>query len=363
MKAAILYQTRTPLRVEEVELEKPGPGEVMVKLVAAGVCHTDLAVVHGDVSVPLPVVLGHEGAGIVQQVGAGVTSVKPGDHVVLTGGASCGKCYYCIKGMPVLCEIFRPLRFGGFLPEKQLRLKKNGQKLHHFFLQSSFAEYSVVPQEVAIKVRQDAPLETIGILGCGVMTGLGSVLNAAQVGVGASVAVFGCGGVGLSAIMAANLAGAYRIIAVDILENKLKMAEDLGANYTLDARKGKVVERITQMTGGGADYTIIAVGSVDATLQAIDAVRLGGKCIIIAAPPEGIKIPLDPRSLLRERILRGCSMGSGKPTLDIPRYVDLYMDGKLPIDKLVTHRYPLIEINQACEALDQGEAIKPVIML
>jgi len=362
MKAAILYQTKTPLRVDEVELEQPGPGEVLVKLVGTGVCHTDLAVAHGDVSVPLPVVLGHEGAGIVQQVSSGVTSLKPGDHVVLSGGASCGKCYHCIKGMPVLCEIFQPLRFGGFLPGNQSRLKKNGQKLHHFFLQSSFAEYSVVPQEVAIKVRQDAPLETICILGCGVMTGLGSVLNAAQAGAGTSVAVFGCGGVGLGAVMAANLAGVYRIIAVDILENKLKMAEELGANYTINASNGKVVERINQITGGGADYTIIAVGNVEATLQAIDAVRLGGKCVIIASPPQGIKVPLDPRSLLREKTLRGCSMGSGKPILDIPRYVDLYMDGKLPIDKLITHRYPLSEINKACQTLDQGEAIKPVIM-
>jgi Zn-dependent alcohol dehydrogenase len=242
------------------------------------------------------------------------------------------------------------------------RLRKNGQELNHFFLQSSFAEYAVVPQETAIKVRQDAPLETVGILGCGVMTGVGSVVNTAQVEVGTSATVFGCGGVGLSAVMAARLAGMDKVIAVDILDTKLRMAEELGATNSINAARENVVEHIKKLSTDGTDYSFVAVGNVDVVAQAVDAIRPGGKCIVIGAPPEGTKVSLDVIPLLVEnKSIIGCCMGSAKPTLDIPRFIDLYMEGRLPIDRLVTRRYPLDEINQAFQALDSGEVIKPVI--
>jgi len=362
IKAAILYELNTPLKVEEVELDGPKEGEVLVKLVGTCVCHTDISVAQGHLPAPTPIVLGHEGAGIVEQLGPQVSTLKPGDHVVLTGVASCGKCRNCVKGLRVMCEVFRPSLFQGILPGGQRRLSKDGQQLNHFFMQSSFAEYAVVPQEAAIKVRPDAPLQKLGLLGCGALTGIGSVINKAKVEVGASVAIFGCGGVGLSALMAARLVGAGKIIAVDTLDYKLKMAKELGASETINASRENVVERINQLTGGGADYTFVAVGSADVIVQAFDAIRPGGKCILAGATPVGTKVSLDALTLMREKTIMGCTMGSSRPTLDIPNYVELYMDGRLPIDRLVTRSYPLAEINSAFAVLEEGQVIKPVIV-
>ena len=275
IKAAILYEFQAPLNVEEVDLEPPQEGEVLVKLAGVGVCHADLDISKGSFPISMPVVLGHEGAGIVEQVGAGVTTVKPGDHVVLTGAASCGKCRNCVSGIPSLCEVFGPLLFKGTLPRGQKRLSKNGQDLNHIFMQSSFAEYAVVPQEAAIKVREDAPLDTIGFLGCGGMTGIGSVVNTARVEAGASVVIFGCGGVGMSALIAARLVGAGKLIAVDALDYKLSVAEELGASHTINATSENLVRHIKQITEGGADYAFAAVGRADAIAQAFDAVRPG----------------------------------------------------------------------------------------
>jgi len=248
------------------------------------------------------------------------------------------------------------------LPGGQRRLRKDGQELNHFFLQSSFAEYAVVPQEAAIKVREDAPLDTIGFLGCGGITGIGSVINTAKVEVWDTVAVFGCGGVGMSAVMGARLVGAGKIIAVDVFDNKLRLAEELGATHTINAGREDAVEGIRQLTGGGADYTIVAAASEVAATQAIEAIGFGGMCVVIGAPPRGTDVALDFSALLREKTIRGCQFGSSRASLDIPLYIDLFMEGRLPLDKLVTRRYPLAEINTAFEALEAGEVVKAVIV-
>ena len=362
IKAAVLYEAQTPLRVEEIDLEEPQEGEVLVKLVGTGLCHTDLGAAESHYRIPIPMVLGHEGAGVIEEVGPRVTTVKPGDHVVLTGDASCGKCRQCMQGRPYLCEFFTPWRVSGMLPGGQRRLRKDGQELNHFFFQSSFAEYAVVPQEAAIRVREEAPLETIGFLGCGGLTGIGSVVNTAGVKAGASIAIFGCGGVGMSAVMAAKLVGAGKIIAVDVFDKKLRLAEELGATHTINATREDVAEGIRKLTTGGADYTIIATGNAVAAAQAIDAIGFGGTCVVIGAPSRETKVDLDFSAILRERTIKGCIFGSSRATLDIPLYIDLYLSGRLPLDKMVTKRYPLTEINAAFESLKKGEEIKINIM-
>ncbi|MFC1968935.1 zinc-binding dehydrogenase [Chloroflexota bacterium] len=360
--AAVLYDPNTDLKIEEIELVGPAQGEILVKLVASGICHTDVSAAEGIIPVPMPIVLGHEGAGIVEQVGTGVSSLQPGDHVVLTGVGSCGKCRSCVTGQPVMCQVFRPLLFTGTLIGGQRRLQKNGQALNHFFAQSSFAEYAVVPQETAIKVRDDASLEIVCLLGCGGMTGIGSVRNKANLKAGASIAVFGCGGVGMSAIMAAKLTGAGKIIAVDILDSKLRAAEKLGANHLINATGEDAVERIKQLTRGGADFAIAAVGDTGVITQAFNSIIPGGKCVVAGAAPQGAKLNIDALSLMREKTIAGCTMGSGVPQQDIQAYIDLFMNGMLPIDRLVTKRYQLSDINDAIQALKDGEVIKPVIV-
>jgi len=362
MKAAVLYQPKSPLVVEEVELDGPREGELLVKMAAASLCHTDLGAIDADFPVPLPIVLGHEGAGTVEQVGAGVTGIKPGDSVLLTGAGSCGRCRYCVMGKYTLCEVFRPLRFGGTLLGGQRRLHKDGQAISHFFMISSFAEYAVVPQEMAIGVRGDAPLDVICFLGCGGITGIGSVVNVARVGMGDSVAVFGCGGVGMSALMGARLVGAAKIIAVDILDNKLSLARELGATHAINAAQEDATEAIKKITAGGADCVIVTVKSAGVLVAAFNALRPGGTCVPIGGIPHDESVSLGDISFMNERRMMGCSMGSVRAYLDIPAYVDLYKDGRLPLDKLITRRYPLGDINEAFASLEGGEVIKSVIV-
>jgi len=360
IKAAVLHQFGRPLQVEEVDLEEPREKEVLVKMVATGVCHTDLETAYGNLPAPLPIVLGHEGSGIVEKVGEGITDLKPGDQVVLTGGAACGRCRQCLTGQPVLCEVFRPLRFGGTLPKGERRHSKNGKSLNHYFLQSSFAEYAVVPENAAVRIRNDAPLEKIGFLGCGVITGLGAVFNYG-VKINSSVAVFGCGTLGLSAVMAARLVGVGKIIAVDTLAYKLKLAGELGASDMVNATEENATECVNQLTSGGADYNIVAVGNAEVMTRIISAAPPGSTVIILGAPPKGACFSVEATSLLRGKRIIGSSLGSGRPSLDIPNYVNLFMAGKLPLDKLVSTTYPLNEINDALKALEEGEAIKAVI--
>ncbi len=363
MKAAILYQTKKPLVIEDIEVPEPEEGEVLVKLVATGVCHTDLHPIKGDFPVPLPIVLGHEGAGIVKKVGKGVTSVKPGDHVVLSVMPYCGRCRYCLIGKPYLCIVAWPTIFGGTLLNGAKRLrKKDGQELNHFFGQSSFAEYALVYETTVVKIRDDAPLDKVALFGCGVTTGVGAVVNTAKVEAGATVAIFGCGGVGLSGIMACKMVGAGKIIAVDVVDKKLEFAREFGATHTINASKEDPVQKIKELTVFGADYSFEFVGNVNVMAQAFDTTCPGGKTIIIGGAPVGQKVSLDAMSILTEKMLLGTAGGSLRPAIDIPRYVELYMEKKLDLDRLITKRFPLEEINKAFEAMEKGEVARSVIV-
>jgi len=361
IRAAVVREFGAPLTIEEVDLAPPAAGEVLVKLEAAGVCHTDLAAAEHASGTPLPLVLGHEGAGRIAGVGPDVSGLSEGDRVLLTGAAACGACARCLAGQPTVCDVYRPIRFNGTLPGGERRLSRDGQPINHFFFQSSFAEYAVVPAEAAIKIREDAPPDQICYLGCGGITGLGSVLFAAGAGPGRSVAVYGCGTVGLSAVMGARLAGASQIVAIDLLDAKLETALAVGATHTVNAARGDVNAQIEAITEGGADYNIAAMDDAAAISRLIEEMRSGATLVLVGSPPPGHNIEFTARAVIREKIIRGSSMGSSLARLEIPRYIDLFMQGKLPLDKLVTRRYPLDGINDAFQALKNGEVIKAVI--
>ncbi|MBI1986911.1 MAG: Zn-dependent alcohol dehydrogenase [Nitrospinae bacterium] len=363
MKAAVLRAFNQPLAIEEVEVPEPHAGEVLVKVVATGVCHSDLHVIKGDIQVPLPVVLGHEGAGIVEKVGPGVTTVSPGDHVVLAVLPSCGQCAPCVGGRPYICERSWPVIFSGTMMDGTRRLRnREGEELSHLFAQSSFAEYAVVTERSAVPIRKEAPLEKMAVLGCGATTGIGAVLNTARVEAGTRVAVVGCGGVGLSVILGAKLAGALQIIGVDISKRKLRIAQDFGATHTIDSSREDLVQRVQELTEGGADYVFECVGHPDLMSQSFDATRAGGKTVIVGAAPMGAKVSVDALSLLMEKTLVGTPAGSLRPAIDIPRYVNLYLEGKLELDRLVTCTYPLEKINEAFGAMQRGEVARSVIV-
>jgi Zn-dependent alcohol dehydrogenase len=361
MKAAVSYETNTPLRVEEVTLDDPQDHEVLVKLVAAGTCHSDLHFMKGDIPVPTPVVMGHEGAGIVEKVGPGVTTLQPGDHVVLMVAFSCGKCHYCVAGRPTLCVENLPIQIMGTLPGGGIRLHKGDKKLHHLFGLACFAEYTVVHERSAVKVRKDAPLDVVCLLGCGTSTGIGAVLNTAGVKAGESIIIYGCGGVGLSAVMAAKLAGAGMIIAVDTLERKLEMAKDLGADYVINASQENPQQKAFELTGIGVDYAVPCVGNADVIMQAFGSIHSGGTCVVVGLPPISITLNVAPFELLLGKVLTGTTQGDIRANVDIPRYIDLFMDGKLPIDKLITTSCDLDEINEAYGALERGEVVRTVV--
>jgi S-(hydroxymethyl)glutathione dehydrogenase/alcohol dehydrogenase len=362
MKAAVSYEIKAPMRVEEVTLDAPQDHEVLVKMVAAGTCHSDLHFLNGDIPVAMPVVMGHEGAGIVEKVGPGVTTLKPGDHVVLMVAFSCGQCSYCTEGRPTLCVENLPIQIMGSLPGGGIRLHKGSQDLHHLFGLACFAEYAVVHERSVVRIREDAPLDVACLLGCGTSTGIGAVLNTAGVKAGQSVAVYGCGGVGLSAVMAAKLAGAGLIIAVDTLEPKLEMAKALGADYVVNASRENPQQKAMELTAGrGLDHAVPWVGNADVIMQAFGSIRSGGKCVVVGLPPIGINLSIAPYELLQAKVLTGTTQGDITASVDIPRYVDLFMNGKLPLDKLITKSCRLDEINEAYAALQRGETIRTII--
>jgi S-(hydroxymethyl)glutathione dehydrogenase/alcohol dehydrogenase len=361
MKAAVAYEIKAPMRVEEVTLDAPQEHEVLVRIVAAGTCHSDLHFIDGDIPVQMPVVVGHEGGGIVEKVGPGVTTLKPGDHVVLMVAYNCGKCSYCAEGRPTYCVENLPIQIMGTLPGGGLRLHKGDQKLHHLFGLACFAEYAVVHERSAVKVREDAPLDVLCLLGCGTSAGIGAVLNVAEVKPGESIVICGCGGVGLSAVMAAKLAGAGMIIAVDTLANKLEMAKELGADFVVNAAKENPQQKALALTGGGVHYAVTCVSNADAIMQAYGSLRMGGKCVVVGLPPVGINLSIAPYELLLGKTITGTTQGDIRPSVDVPRYVDLFMGGKLPIDKLITKSCSLDEINEAYEALVKGEVVRTIV--
>ncbi|MFC2000417.1 alcohol dehydrogenase catalytic domain-containing protein [Chloroflexota bacterium] len=361
MKAAVLYENNKPLQVEEVTLDGPQDQEVLVKMVATGVCHSDLHFIKGEMPVGVPVVMGHEGAGIVEEVGPGVTGLQPGDHVILMVVWSCGKCRYCVSGQPAMCPEGMVYNMMGTLPSGTKRLRKGDQELNHFFSQSSFAEYAVVHERTAIKVREDAPLDVVCLLGCGTTTGIGAVLNTAGVRAGENVVIYGCGGVGLSAVIGANLAGAGKLIAVDMLDMKLEKAKDLGADYVINASQEDPAQRVMEITGGGADYALECIGNVNVMAQAFASIHNGGKCIVVGMAPLGTTMSIATFEFLMGKTINGSVQGNIRASIDVPRYVDLFMAGKLPIDKLISRYYTLDQINEAMEALERGEVIRSII--
>lgn len=361
MKAAVQYETNTPLKVEEVTLDDPQDNEVLVKHVATGVCHSDLHFMKGEMPMPLPIVPGHEGAGIVEKVGPGVTTLKPGDHVVMMVIFNCGKCRYCVEGRPTRCVENLPIQMMGTLPYGGMRLHKGDQELHHLFGLASFAEYAVVHERSAVKIREDAPLDVVCLLGCGTSTGIGTVINTTGIKAGESIAIYGCGGVGLSAVMGAKLAGAGTLIAVDTLDSKLEMAKELGADYVINASQEDPKTKVMELTGSGADYAIECIGNVDVIMQAFGSIHVGGKCIVVGMPPLVSMLSIAPFEFLLGKTMTGAAQGDVIAPIDIPRYIDLFMAGKLPIDKLITKSYKLDEINEAFEAMEKGEVIRSII--
>jgi S-(hydroxymethyl)glutathione dehydrogenase/alcohol dehydrogenase len=359
--AAVLYEAKKPLVVEDVELLEPGPHEVQVRWVANGVCHSDLHVMTGDYPHPLPVILGHEAAGVVEKVGPGVETVTPGDHVCSSYIPSCGRCWYCIGGQPTMCALRDKPRW--FMLDGTSRFRKNGQPLHHFLQVAGYATHSVLPEQSVIPIRKDAPLDLACLVSCGVLAGAGPVFNRAKVPPGASVAVFGCGGVGLNTIQAARMVGAGKIIAVDVNRQKLTWAEEFGATHTVDASKEDPVARVHAISGmGGVDFAFEVVGTQKTIEQALASTHRGGTCVVVGVSPAGTRLSIDPGMLLQQRVLTGTSFGGGHQRTDVPLLLDLFMDGKYQLKELVSRRLPLGELNHAFDLMKQGEVKRSVIV-
>jgi S-(hydroxymethyl)glutathione dehydrogenase/alcohol dehydrogenase len=358
MKAAVLYEPNTPLVIEEVGLKKPAAHEVLLRTAVAGLCHSDLHFIEGLYPHPLPVVLGHESAGVVEQVGAEVSYVKPGDHVVTCLSVFCGTCENCTTGRPVLCtntEVKLP-------PGKAIRLQwGRPEQLHTFVNLSSFAEQMLVHENAVVKIRDDMPLDRAALIGCGVITGFGAAVNTAKVAPGETVAVIGCGGVGMAAINGAFIAGAGRIIAIDTNPVKLQLAPKLGATDLVNPKDGDPVERIKEMTQGGVHHAIECLGLKLTAEQAFQMLAMGGTATLVGMVPFGEKIELHGFDFLRERRIQGCSMGSNRFRVDMPRLVELYLQGRLHLDDWISERIKLEEINEGFRAMKEGKVVRSII--
>jgi len=363
-QAAVVRQSGGPFELKTVRLQSLRPHEVIVRIVATGMCHTDMVARDGVYPVPQPVVLGHEGAGVVTAVGAEVRKVDVGDHVVLTF-LSCGTCRPCIEGAPASCQNFNALNFSGQrLDGSHALCCDDSQELHdRFFGQSSFAEFAVVDQRNLVKVRSDAPLELLGPLGCGIQTGAGAVLNALKVNAGSSFAAFGGGTVGLSGVMAAHVAGATTIIAIDVVAERLVLARELGATHVINSREQDPVQAIREITGDGVDFSLDSTGRPDIVRAAVEALRPRGICGIVGASKPGITFSLDMNDMMQNcKVLRGIVEGDSIPDLFITQLVELYMQGRFPINKMMRF-YSFDQINQATADSERGLTIKPVIRI
>jgi S-(hydroxymethyl)glutathione dehydrogenase/alcohol dehydrogenase len=362
-KAAILFEVGKGLDIREVEVESPRSGEVLIKMVVGGVCHSDLHAMTGHLVASLPAILGHEGSGVVVEVGPGVTSLKPGDHVIPIWRLSCGLCEYCTSGRPALCPAGSQIRMTGRLLDGTTRFKLDGKEIKHFAGVSSFSEYSVIPAGAAIKIPDDFPMDKAALLGCGVITGVGAVFNAARVRPGSVVAVFGTGGVGINVIQGAAIAGAEKIIAVDILQNKLEFAKRFGATHMVNAKETNPVEAIRGLTGGkGVDYAFEVIGLPETIRQAYDSLGKRGMAVAIGVAPMALEVSIPIMGLVyEERILTGSIYGSSRPAIDIPMLMNLYRAGKLKLDELLTRRYPFSQINEAYAALERGEVLRSIV--
>jgi S-(hydroxymethyl)glutathione dehydrogenase/alcohol dehydrogenase len=359
MKAAVAYQPNVPVVIEEVELARPAGREVLVKLMASGVCHSDWHILKGEWgTAAFPVILGHEGAGLVEAVGSDVSGVKPGDHVILSWRTSCGTCEMCQRGYPAMC--YRP-------PVAAARPKLHGkdQLLGAAAGLGTFASYALVPEVAAVPIGEDIPFAQAALLGCGVMTGVGAAINTARVRPGSTVAVFGCGGVGLNVIQGARLAGADTIIAVDMLDNKLEMSRTFGSTHTVNAAREDPVARIIELTGGlGAHYAFEAIGLVEAPfVQSILCTRKRGVTCWVGHAPLNTPVTIDARALMQEKTIVASFYGSAQPHVDFPRLLGLYRSGKLKLDELISRRFMIDEVNEAFAVLGRGEVARSVLDL
>lgn len=366
VKAAVAWGPGEKLSIEEVDLEPPKKGEVLVKMVATGVCHTDAYTLSGkDPEGLFPVILGHEGGGIVEEVGEGVTSLKVGDHVIPLYTPECGTCKFCESGKTNLCQRIRATQGKGLMPDGSSRFSKDGKMIHHYMGTSTFAEKTVVPEIALAKVSKEAPLDKVCLLGCGVTTGIGAVMNTAKVEEGATIAVFGIGGIGLSVIQGAVMAKAKKIIAVDINDDKKELAMKMGATDFVNPKKideDNVVDQIVKMTEGGVDYSFECVGNVNLMRSALECCHKGwGESIIIGVAGAGEEISTRPFQLVTGRVWKGSAFGGVKGRTELPGYVDRYISGDINLDDLVTFEMPLDEINQAFDYMHDGKAIRSVI--
>jgi len=360
MKAAVCHAFGEPLRLEEVELRPPGTGEVSVRLAACAICHSDIAFMRGAWGGELPAVYGHEAAGVVDGVGGGVREVAPGDHVVVTLVRSCGRCPQCLRGQPALCDQLWEFPLSRSSP----LTGSDGAPIHQGIRTGAFAERVTVDASQVVPVPPDVSLEAASLLACGVVTGVGAVVNTARVKVGSSVVVFGTGGVGLNVVQGAVLAGAQLIVAIDLLDNKLEAAALFGATHTLNASRDDVVAEVLRLTGGrGADYAFDASAAIPAIEQGAKLIRRGGTLVLVGIPPNGAAVRFDAVAIADGALrILGSKMGSVRPQLDIPALVALYRQGRLKLDELISGRYPLEQINEAVASADRGEALRPVIV-
>jgi len=362
-KAAVLNAVGEQLEIEELEMQPLQAGDVLVRVKASGLCHTDLEVIQGSLAYPLPIVLGHEGAGVVEEVGAGVTRVRPGDHVLLSWNPHCGHCFYCDRDLPILCEPFRHHQPQGHLLDGTSRMRRNGDEIFHYSVTSTHAEYTVVPESGAVPIAKQMPFDRACIIGCGVMTGVGGVIRKAEVEPGSSVAVVGCGAVGLNAVQGARLAGASTIIAVDLGEEKLQRARVFGATHCVDAEECDAVDAVLQLTHGrGADYVLESAGAARVFRTAVEMVRPGGSVIWLGKVNTDTEVSFRWGSLMGERQMVRSSYGNARPMRDFPWLVDEYLKGQLKLDELITRRIRLDEINDGFAMLARGEGIRTVIM-
>jgi S-(hydroxymethyl)glutathione dehydrogenase / alcohol dehydrogenase len=364
VRAVVFTDPGEPVQVRDVELDPPGPGEVSVAIAAAGVCHSDLHVRRGDWRVPAPLVMGHEGAGVITEVGPEVSGLAEGDHVVLSWIAPCGQCRFCLAGRPARCRIAATVVGpGGVLMDGTSRLRLDGQRIRHYLGVSSFAERAVVPASGAIRIRDDAPLEVVALVGCAVATGFGAVTNTAAVEPGATVVVIGCGGVGLSVVQGARLAAASRIVAVDVRPEKTALARRLGATDQVDAASADAVTAVRDLLPDGVDYAFDAIGLTSTTSQAIAMLGLGGAAVVVGLPPDGATVSFEPLVLAEsdQRIL-GSNYGSVRPSVDIPALVDRFMDGDLLLNELISSRLPLESASAALDELETGRALRTLLI-
>ncbi len=364
VRAAVAFEAGKPLSIETVQLDGPKIGEVLVEIKSTGICHTDeFTRSGGDPEGIFPSILGHEGAGIVREVGEGVISVQPGDHVIPLYTPECRECEYCLHPKTNLCQAIRTTQGQGLMPDSTSRLKLNGETLYHYMGTSTFANFTVLPEIAVAKIRNDAPFEKVCYIGCGVTTGIGAVINTAKVEPGSNVVVFGLGGIGLNVIQGARLVGANMIIGVDINQSKKEIGEQFGMTHFINAKdESNVVEAIVELSKGGADYSFECIGNTTTMRQALECCHKGwGESVIIGVAGAGQEISTRPFQLVTGRVWRGTAFGGARGRTDVPKIVDWYMEGKIEIDKMITHTMSLDEINKGFDLMHEGKSIRSVV--